>query len=79
MMMTSIPSDLKTFSTHSMRIQHVNFPTHIQGHTLDIITTFGDNPEIKGVKSNEYSISHHFLVDVNAAKKYHTEMSKLST
>ena len=27
-------------------VQHVDFPTHIQGHTLDIIATFGVTPMI---------------------------------
>ena len=48
-------------------IQHVDFPTHIKGHTLDIIATFSDNPIILDIKSNEYDVSHHFLVDFNAA------------
>ena len=48
-------------------IQHIDFPTHIQGHTLDIITTFGKNPIISNIESNEYDVSHHFLVDFQVA------------
>lgn len=43
--------------------QHVNVPTHIQGHTLDIIATFDDGPAITNIQVSEYDISHHFLVD----------------
>ena len=50
---------LDTFNIH----QHVNFPTHIQGHTLDIIATIGENPRISCIESNEYDVSHHFLID----------------
>ena len=48
-------------------IQHVDFPTHIQGHTLDVIVTFQDGPLIKNIISNEYDVSHHFLVDFDAS------------
>ena len=44
-------------------VQHVHFPTHIQGHTLDIIATFGENPNITGIESTQYNVSHHRLVD----------------
>ena len=43
--------------------QHVHFPSHIQGHTLDVIATFGDNPVISGVEASPYDVSHHHLVD----------------
>ena len=48
-------------------IQHVNFPTHIAGHTLDIIATLEDNPIISNIEANKYDISHHFLVDFNVS------------
>ena len=48
-------------------IQHVNFPSHIQGHTLDIIATFGEQPEISNINGNLYDVSHHLLVDFNLA------------
>ena len=44
-------------------VQYVKFPTHIQGHTLDIIATFGDSPCVSSVEANEYDISHHHLID----------------
>ena len=30
-------------------IQHIDFPTHIQGHTLDVIVTFQDGPSISSI------------------------------
>ena len=48
-------------------VQHVDVSTHRQGHTLDIVVTFGDNPIITNIESNEYDISHHSLVDFHAA------------
>lgn len=47
--------------------QHVNVPTHKQGHTLDIIATYDDGPTISDIQVNEYDVSHHFLVDFNVA------------
>ena len=43
--------------------QHVHFPSHIQGHTLDIIATFGEGPHISGVEASPYDVSHHHLID----------------
>ncbi len=54
---------LNTFNA----IQHVNFPTHIAGHTLDIIITFDNNSCISNIKSSQYDISHHFLVEFDVA------------
>ena len=44
-------------------IQHIVFPTHKQGHTLDVIITFKDSPIISKIAANEFDVSHHFLVD----------------
>ena len=41
--------------------QHIDSPTHILGHTLDIVATFGNKPVISNIVSNEYGVSH--LVD----------------
>ena len=45
-------------------IQHVTFPTHIQGHTLDIVATY-DDTSIFNVDRNENDISHHHLITFN--------------
>ena len=47
--------------------QHIDFPTHIQGHTLDIVATFGDEPTILDIEANGYDVSHHSLVDFKVA------------
>lgn len=43
--------------------QHVDLPTHVHGHTLDVILTFSENPHISNLSSEEYDVSHHFLID----------------
>ena len=45
--------------------QHIDFPTHIQGHTLDVITTFGEEPPIFNIAGKETDISHHQLITFN--------------
>lgn len=47
--------------------QHVNFPTHNMGHTIDIIATFDNNPVISNLVANELTISHHYLVNFEVA------------
>ena len=47
--------------------QHVYFPTHIQGHTLDIIGTIGETPIVSQVEPRENDISHHHLIDFQLA------------
>ena len=43
--------------------QHIETPTHKQGHTLDGIITFNNGPTISKIEINEYDLSHHFLID----------------
>ena len=43
--------------------QHVDFPTHVHGHNLDVLLTFSENPHISNISSEEYDVSHHFLID----------------
>ena len=47
--------------------QHVHFPTHIQGHTLDIIGTLGETPVVSQVEARENDVSHHYLIDFQLA------------
>ena len=49
--------------------QHVHFPTHIQGHTLDVVATFGENPIVSGVEASPYDVSHHHLLDFKISVK----------
>ena len=46
--------------------RHVDFPTHIAGHTLDIVTTFKGNSSISKIKATQYDTSHHVLVEFQA-------------
>ena len=70
---------LNTFNV----IQHVNFPTHIQGHTLDIIATFNDAPVISNINSNCYDVSHHSLItftaNVSLDRRLHKQISYRNT
>ena len=63
---------LNTFNINQLD----NFPTHIQGHTLDIVAPFGENPTISGIESSKYDISHHFLIDVCVAIKSELKLEK---
>ena len=49
-----------TLNTFNL-VQHINFPTHIQGHTLDMIATFNDAPVISNINSDHHDVSHHSL------------------
>ena len=36
--------------------QHIDFPTHIQGHTLDVIATLGEGPPILNIERKENDV-----------------------
>ena len=44
-------------------IQHINFPTHKFGHTLDIVATLDGVIHVSNLVSNQYDVSHHYLVN----------------
>ena len=44
-------------------IQHVHEPTHIMGHTIDIVITNKDESLINNLRVTQFDLSHHFLVD----------------
>ena len=44
--------------------QHIKFPTHKLGHTLDIVVTLKDTA-VTNTVAVKYDLSHHFLVDFN--------------
>ena len=50
---------LETFNM----MQHVDFPTHIHGHTLDVLITLGDDLLIRNLHSCRYDLSHHHLIE----------------
>lgn len=43
--------------------QHVAGPTHIKGHTIDVIITRNDKSAISNVAITKYNLSHHFMID----------------
>ena len=43
--------------------QHVTGPTHIKGHTIDVIITRSEHSAVENVVINKYTLSHHFLID----------------
>lgn len=46
-------------------IQHIDFPTHKLGHTLDIVATSEDGVQVTKFEAEENDVSHHFLIDFN--------------
>ena len=54
--------------------QHVTGPTHIKGHTLDIIITPNKDGFLQDLKISENDLSHHHLINFNIVAM--TETSK---
>ena len=42
---------------------HIDEPTHVKGHTLDLVITTNKEPYVSDVKVTEVDLSHHFLID----------------
>ena len=55
--------------------QHVTGPTHIKGHTIDVIITRNDKSAISNVDITKYNLSHYFLIDF----VYNAEMVEATT
>ena len=43
--------------------QHVVDPTHVMGHTIDVVITRNKNNLTSDVVVTNYKLSHHFLID----------------
>ena len=43
--------------------QHVVGPTHIMGHTIDIVITPNNDSLVENIIITKYDLSHHFLID----------------
>ena len=52
--------------------QHVTGPTHIKGHTIDIVITRNNKSTVENVVITKYNLSHHFLIDF----LYNAELSE---
>ena len=57
-------SFLRLLESFSLK-QHVNFPTHIRGHTLDLLITRFDSEIIQSVEFDPPFLSDHFAVLVS--------------
>ena len=57
-------------------IQHVDFPTHINGHTLDIVATLDNSIGVSDLKVAVYDVSTHFLIDFNITVVPETKKQK---
>ena len=67
------------FNLYDMK-QHVDVPTHIKGHTLDLVITPNKDAFLKDLRVTEIDLSHHFLVNFNilAATSVIKEERKIS-
>ena len=43
-------------------LTHVKFPTHREGHTIDVVLTHGNSPIIEDIKSIDANLSDHFII-----------------
>ena len=63
---TDEPSSIhfhELMDTFDLIKQHVVGPTHIMGHTIDIVITRNGNPATCNIEVKKYDLSHHFLID----------------
>ena len=51
-------------SLHDLK-QHIVDPTHVKGHTLDVVITRSKESFIGDVGVTELDLSHHFLIHFN--------------
>ena len=54
--------------------QHVVGPTHIMGHTIDVIITPNKEFYVHDVVVKEIDLSHHFLMKEKQQKPFHIEV-----
>ena len=43
--------------------QHVAEPTHVKGHTIDVVVTPDREPYLSHLNVTQLDLSHHFLID----------------
>ena len=62
------------FNTFNL-VQHVDFPTHKKGHTLDLVLTRSDSPIITNLVSNNVNLSDHYMLifDIEAEVLKHED------
>ena len=55
--------------------QHVEVPTHVKGHTLDVVITPKKNT-LGNLRVASYDLSHHSLIDFDAAFEFESAKGK---
>ena len=59
--------------------QHIVNPTHVKGHTLDLIITPNKEHYISNIRVTEIDLSHHFLIDFNILAQKELPLMKTVT
>ena len=57
--------------------QHVVGPTHIMGHTIDVIITPNKNHFVSDIIVSQFELSHHFLIDFKVTAEANRNLTKL--
>ena len=67
---------VELLTLHNLK-QHVKEPTHVKGHTLDIIMSENRNDYLQGMNIKETDVSDHFLIDFYVKEDMKTYKTKL--
>lgn len=59
--------------------QHVTEPTHIMGHTIDVIISPNEDKYIHNIAVRHTDLSHHHLIDFEASVSAESNLSKTIT
>ena len=59
--------------------QHVTDPTHIKGHTIDIIISPNKDKYIDNINLRQIDLSHHHLIDFGVSVSATSNLSKTIT
>ena len=63
-------------SLHDLK-QHIVDPTHVKGHTLDVVITPNKEPFIGDIGVTELHLSHHFLINSSSKRTATDEIDNL--
>lgn len=59
--------------------QHISFPTHIKGHTLDLVITSSNSNFLVDIDVTEIDLSHHYLIDFKLIDEPETRQQEIVT
>ena len=59
--------------------QHVDLPTHIKGHTLDVVITPNKQQFLSDINITEIDLSHHFLINFSIMAAPNIRQQKIVT